>query len=138
MRLICSSVNIIIISFVFVAPTLSKSSMKYLEPLLFRHKLGRLVFAGKLPGGDGFDGEAEGFDDRVVNRGTDFGDLMIFARGMDAVGEQHDEKLAVGVDPDAGAGEAGVAVAVRRKIVAAGAVFRGHDPAERACVLCEG
>src|SRR5260370_40139585 len=60
-------------------------------------------------------------------------DFLVFAGGVDAVGEGYDEELAVGIDPNAGAGEAGVAETVQRKIMAAGAAFGGHGPAEGAC-----
>ena len=38
--------------------------------------------------------------------------FLVFARGIHAIREQHYEELAVGIDPDAGAGEAGVTEAV--------------------------
>ena len=40
--------------------------------------------------------------------GTQLGNLLVFAGGMDAIGEQYDEEFALGIDPDASAGEAGV------------------------------
>ncbi len=67
-----------------------------------------------------------------MKSGTELCDLLVFASGVDAVGEECDEELAVRVDPDAGAGEAGVAEAVWRKIMAAGAAFGGDGPAEGA------
>lgn len=76
-------------------------------------------------------GEAEGLHDGVVEGRADLGDFVIFARGIDAIGEQYDENLAVWVNPNGSAGEAGVSVTMRRKEVAAGAAFGGHDPAER-------
>src|SRR5580700_8913251 len=51
---------------------------------------------------------------------------------MDAVGEEDDEELAVAIDPDAGAGKAGVAEALGREIVAAAASFGRDGPSESA------
>jgi len=50
--------------------------------------------------------------DGVVEGWAQLRHLLIFARGIHAIREQHDEDLAVGVDPDASAGEAGVTEAV--------------------------
>ena len=58
--------------------------------------------------------------------------FLIIARGMDAIGEQHNKKFAVRIDPDGSAGKAGVAKTMRRKKVAAGAAFGGNRPAESA------
>src|SRR5260370_11865398 len=60
-------------------------------------------------------------------------DFLVFEGGVAAVGEEYDEELAVGMEPNAGEGEAGVAETVQRKIMAAGAAFGGHGPAEGAC-----
>ena len=38
--------------------------------------------------------------------------FLVFARGIHAIREQHYEEVAVGIDPDAGAGEAGVTEAM--------------------------
>jgi hypothetical protein len=48
----------------------------------------------------------------VVEGGAELGYLLIFAGGVDSIGEQHYKELAVGIDPDARAGEAGVAEGV--------------------------
>ncbi len=44
--------------------------------------------------------------------------FSLVARGIHAIGEQNDEKIALGIDPQRSAGEAGVAEAFRREIVA--------------------
>src|ERR1700733_2318637 len=54
------------------------------------------------------------------------------ASGIDAVGKQDDEELAVRIDPDRCAGKAGVAKAVRGKVMAAGGAVRRDAPAESA------
>ena len=79
--------------------------------------------------------EAQGLHDRVVQGGPDLLDLRIFSSGMDAIGQEGHEELAVGVDPDASAGEAGVAETVGGEIVAAASAFGGDGPAERACAI---
>jgi hypothetical protein len=84
-----------------------------------------------------FGGQAQGFHDGVVDGGADLGDFHVFAGGIDAIGQQDDEECAIGVDPDGRAGEAGVAVAVDREIVATGAAFSGDDPAKRARIFRE-
>src|SRR5258708_1300311 len=76
--------------------------------------------------------ESQSLHDGVVEGWAELRDFLGFARGMDAICEQDHEQLAVGIDPDAGAGEAGVAEAVGGKIMAARAAFGGHGPAERA------
>ena len=57
--------------------------------------------------------EAQGLHHCIMERGAELLNLLILARGMHAIGEQYDKKLAVRVDPDAGAGKTGVAEAVR-------------------------
>src|SRR6266849_1358321 len=74
--------------------------------------------------------EAQGFHYGVVEVWADFGNVVIFTRGIDAVRQQHDEKLFVRVEPDGCAGKTGVAVAMRGKIVAAGTSFGRHHPAQ--------
>ena len=58
--------------------------------------------------------------------------FLVFARGIHAIREQHYEEVAVGIDPNAGASEAGVAEAVDGKVMAAGTAFGGHGPTESA------
>src|SRR5215472_4778881 len=86
---------------------------------------------------DGFGGQAEGFQDGVMDGGAHLGDFVVLARRIDAIREHNDEELAVGVDPDGRARETGVAVAVGGEITATGAAFGGHDPAQGAGVFCE-
>src|SRR5277367_3007670 len=76
--------------------------------------------------------EAQRLHYGIVEGGTDLLDLRVFSSGMDAIGEEDHEELAVGVNPDAGAGEAGVAEAVGGEIVAAAAAFGGDGPAQGA------
>ena len=93
--------------------------------------------ASRLSCGDSCGGEAECFHDRVVNRGADFGNFVIVARGIHAIGQEDGKELAVRVDPDGRASEASVSVAVRGEIVAAGTVFGGNHPTQCAFVLGE-
>src|SRR4051812_32948652 len=66
------------------------------------------------------DGAAEGADARVV------------ARRVHAVGEEDDEELLLGIRPDRGAGEAGVAEAARREVLAGARARRRVLPAQPA------
>ena len=84
-----------------------------------------------------FAGQAQGFHDGVVDGGADLGDFHVFAGGIDAIGQEDDEECAIGVDPDGRAGEAGVAVAVNREMVATGAAFSGDHPAKGARIVRE-
>src|SRR5271156_305290 len=84
----------------------------------------------ELLGWRGEGGEAQGLHYGVVEGGADLLDLRVFARGVDTIGEEDYEELAVGIDPDAGAGEAGVTEAVCGKIMAAAAAFGGDGPAQ--------
>ena len=93
----------------------------------------RQLAGGGMPGG-----EAEGLDDRVVERRAHLAYFFIRARGIHAIGEQKNEKAAVGVEPQRSAGESGVAEAMRGEIVARGGVFRGHVPANRAGGIADG
>jgi hypothetical protein len=52
-----------------------------------------------------------------VKRRADAADLVVVARGMHAIGEQHHEKLAVGIDPQRRAGKTQVAEAARGKMI---------------------
>ncbi len=70
-----------------------------------------------------------------MDGGPDFGDLVIFAGGIDAIGEQHNEQLAVGVDPDRCSSKSRVAVAMCGEIMSAGTAFCGYDPSERAGIF---
>src|ERR1700719_2877972 len=92
------------------------------------HRLG----ARTLTGRNWRTGEAQGLHHGIVQRGADLGDLLVFAGGIDAVGQQDDEELAVRVDPDRCAGKAGVAEAVRGEVMAAGGTFCRDGPAESA------
>src|SRR5687767_9649127 len=61
--------------------------------------------------------------------------LLILAPRIDAIGEKHDEQIALEVDPQAGAGEPGVPDRLCGEEVAAGgakAAGRGHVPADGA------
>ena len=83
--------------------------------------------------------EIEALDDLVVNCRLNAADLVIVRVGMRSIriGEQHDEKASLFVDPDGGAGKSGVTDALFRKIAPAGRRLGGHIPAERARVLRE-
>ena len=65
-------------------------------------------------------GSAHGLDDGVVERRTDGADPVVVARRVDAVGEQHDIQIALPVDPERCAAEAGVTDRRRRQPRAAG------------------
>jgi len=53
--------------------------------------------------------------DGVGDRRPRLADEVVLARGVHAIGQQHEEELAVGIDPDRRAGEAGVAEGVGRE-----------------------
>ena len=76
--------------------------------------------------------EAQRLNHRIMHGGTHLRNLVIPPRGIDAIGEQHNEKFAIRVNPDGSAGKSGVPKTMRREKVAAGATFGGHCPAERA------
>ena len=73
-----------------------------------------------------------------MDGGPDFGDFVIFAGGIDAIGEQHNEQLAIGIDPDGCSGKSCVAVAMCGEIMSAGTAFCGYYPAEGAGILRQG
>ena len=58
-------------------------------------------------------------DNGIMHGGAHGRDLVVCARGINAVGEKDDEELPVGVDPDRSAGKAQMAEAARGKVVAA-------------------
>src|SRR5579885_1160549 len=76
--------------------------------------------------------ESERLHDGVVQRGTNLGDLVVFSRGVHAIGQENHKELAIGINPDGGAGKAGVAETMRREEMAARAAFGGNDPADGA------
>ena len=77
------------------------------------------------------------FDHRVMHGGPHGRNLVVFARGIDAIGQQDDEKLAVRINPDRRAGKSQMPETARRKIAAARGIGRRHHPAERARVARE-
>src|ERR1700687_1351061 len=83
-------------------------------------------------GWGGYGCESQRLHHGVVKSGAELCDFLVLAGRVDAIGEEHDEELAVWIDPDRRAGEASVAEAVWREIMAAGAAFGGHRPSERA------
>src|SRR6516225_10201135 len=83
----------------------------------------------------GFTHKTEGFHNRVVDGGADFGDLMILAGGMDSVRQQHYKQLAIRIDPNRGSRKTRVAVTVGREIVSAGTVFGWDNPSQGAGVF---
>ena len=56
--------------------------------------------------------------DGIVQHGAEGDELAVVAGGIHAVGEEDDEHVGFGIDPDGGAGEAGVAEGARGKIPA--------------------
>src|SRR6185437_1034900 len=56
-------------------------------------------------------GAAKGFKDSVVHSGPNLANPVACAGGVDAIGEQHDEDFALGVNPKRGSRKAGVAEA---------------------------
>src|SRR6267154_6197439 len=81
--------------------------------------------------------ESERLYHRVVHGGAHGRNLVIFARGIDAVGQQDDEELAVRVNPDRRAGKSKVSKAAWRKISAARRIRRGRHPSERVRIARE-
>src|ERR1700688_3663844 len=64
---------------------------------------------------------------------ANLGHFLIIARGIDAIGEQHHEKFAVGINPDGSAGKSGVPETMCGEKVPAGPTFGWNRPPERAC-----
>src|SRR3990172_8414208 len=58
--------------------------------------------------------------------------MFVVGGGVDAVGEQDDEELFFRVDPDGGAGEAGVAEGAGGQVTPASGRLRGRVPAQGA------
>ena len=63
---------------------------------------------------NGLVSEAEGLHDGVMYGGTQLADLLVGSCGVHAIGEQDDEKIALGIDPNRSAGESGMADRLRR------------------------
>ena len=76
------------------------------------------------------------FDNGVVESWTDLLDGLIGAVGPGAVGQQRDRELAVGVDPEAGAGVSEMPVGIGAKIFSGLRRIGGSVPAERAGSAC--
>src|SRR4051812_26520705 len=73
----------------------------------------------------------ERLDDLVVERGAQLLDLLVLARGLDPVGEQHHRAAAAGGDPQRRAGVAEVTDALTRPEAARRRAFqRRAVPAE--------
>ncbi len=72
----------------------------------------------ELSGGGLAGGQAQALEDGVVQRRAHLADLFIGARGIHAIGQQHDEQLSFRIDPERRAGKARVPEAPGRKIAA--------------------
>jgi hypothetical protein len=80
-------------------------------------------------------GQVQGLHDGIVKSGPDLRDFLVFASGMDAIGQQNDEKLVLSVNPDRCASKPSVAETMRGEVVAAGRAFRWDGPAQRAGIV---
>lgn len=77
-------------------------------------------------------GESQRLHHGVVQIAPHLLNLLILARRIQAIRQEHHKELPVGIDPDRSSRESGVAEAVRGKIVSAQSTRRRHGPAERA------
>src|SRR5271156_3301101 len=75
--------------------------------------------------------QSESLDHPIVQRRPHLGDFVIFPCGIHAIGQHHNKKLAVRIDPNRGAGKTGMPEAVWRKVVPARAALGRYHPAER-------
>src|ERR1700730_16094815 len=73
--------------------------------------------------------ESQRLHDRVVKGRAHLSHFLIIARGIYAIGEQHNEKFAVWINPYRSAGKPGVAKTMGREKMTAGAAFCGYGPA---------
>src|ERR1051326_8809373 len=76
-------------------------------------------------------GQSQRLHHGVMQGRPNFGNFLVFARGMDTIREQHHEELFVWINPDGGSGVSCVAKSVWSHKVSAGSAFRRNRPANR-------